>query len=117
MGNCFRRKIKVEELENDLAGKSLLKGVLLYVNRNHFFNSFKGLLAFTFFVIVIYQRLYTRWFAIICRLRYKGALSVITNRKSLDETAIADEEKGMNLIVTPLLRLRYFEFLLFPSLF
>ncbi len=75
-GNCSRRKIGVEELENDLAGKSLLKGVFLYMNKNHLFNSFKRPLAFISFVVVIYQRLYTRWFVVICRLRYEGVLSV-----------------------------------------
>ncbi len=58
--NCSRRKTGVEKLENDLAGKSLSKGVLLYINKNHPFDSFKELLTFIFFVVVIYQRLYTR---------------------------------------------------------
>ena len=39
------------------------------------------------------------------------------NRKSSDETVITDEKKGMSLVVAPLLRLRYFELLLFPPLF
>ncbi len=52
--NCFGWKTRVEELRNDLANKSLSKGVLLYVNKNHFFNSFKKLLAFISFIVVIY---------------------------------------------------------------
>ena len=52
--NCFRRKTGVEELENDLAGKSLLEGVLLYMSRNHPFDLFKRPLIFIFFIIVIY---------------------------------------------------------------
>ncbi len=74
--NCFGRKIEVEELENDLTGKSLSKGVLLYINRNHPLDLLKRPLVFIFFVVVIYQRLYTKWFAVVCRLRYKGVLSV-----------------------------------------
>ena len=58
--NCSRRKIGVEELKNDLVGKSLSKGVLLYISRNHPPDSLKGPLVFTSFVVVIYQRLYTR---------------------------------------------------------
>ncbi len=75
-GNCSRRKIGVEELGNNLAGKSLLEGVLLYISRNHPFDSFKEPLTFISFVVVIYQRPYIRWFAIVYRLRYKGVLSV-----------------------------------------
>ena len=74
--NYSRRKTGVEELGNDLAGKSLLEGVFLYINKNHPFNSFKEPLAFIFFVVVIYQRLYTRWFAIAYRLQYKDVLFV-----------------------------------------
>ena len=76
IGNCSGRKTGVEELGNDLAGKLLSEGVLLYMNRNHLFDSFKGLLVFTSFMVVIHQRLYTRWFAVVYRLRYKGVLSV-----------------------------------------
>src|SRR6266699_723308 len=104
MGNCFRRKIGVEELRNDLAGKSLLEDVFLYMSKNHPFNSFKKPLIFISFIVVIYQRPYTKWFAIVCRLRYKGVLSVAANRGSSDKTAIADEERGMNLVAAPLLR-------------
>ncbi len=75
-GNCSRQKIEVEKLGNDLVGKSLLEGVLLYVSRNHPLDSFKGPLVFISFVVVIYQRPHTRWFAITCRLQHKGALSV-----------------------------------------
>ncbi len=80
-GNCSKRKTGVEKLENDLADKLLLEDVLLYINRNHLFDSFKGPLIFISFIIVIYQRLYTKWFAIVCRLRYKGALSVCSQSK------------------------------------
>ncbi len=66
--NCSGRKIKVKKLENDLAGKSLLEDILLYMNRNYPFDSFKRLLAFISFVVVIYQRPYIRWFVIVCQL-------------------------------------------------
>src|SRR6266699_2684708 len=80
-GNCSERKTEVEELGNDLTGKLLSEGVLLYISKNHFFNSFKKPLIFIFFIVVIHQRPYTRWFAVACRLRYKGALSVAANRR------------------------------------
>ncbi len=54
-GNCSGRKIEVEELENDLAGKSLSEDVFLYMSRNHSLDLFKGPLIFISFVIVIYQ--------------------------------------------------------------
>ncbi len=54
IGNCSGRKIKIEELENDLAGKSLSEGVLLYISRNHPFDLFKRPLTFIFFIVVIY---------------------------------------------------------------
>ncbi len=79
--NCSRRKTGIEELKNDLAGKSLLKGVFLYVSKNHLFDLFKGLLAFISFVIVIYQRPYIRWFVVVCWLWYKGVLSVCSQSK------------------------------------
>ena len=60
IGNCSGRKTEVEELGNDLAGKSLLEGVFLYMSRNHPFDLFKGPLIFISFVVVIYQRPYTR---------------------------------------------------------
>ncbi len=66
--NCFKRKTEVEELKNDLADKSLLEGVFLYVNKNHLLDSFKGPLIFISFVVVIHQRPYTKWFAIVYRL-------------------------------------------------
>ena len=75
-GNCFGRKTEVEELGNDLAGKSLSEGVFLYMSKNYLLDLFKGSLVFTSFVVVIHQRLYTRWFVIACRLRYKDVLSV-----------------------------------------
>src|SRR6266699_6878564 len=75
-GNCSKQKTEVEELGNDLAGKSLSEGVLLYMSRNHPPDSFKGPLIFTSFVVVIHQRPYIRWFAVACRLRHKGVLSV-----------------------------------------
>ena len=115
--NYSRRKTRVEKLKNDLAGKSLLEGVLLYISRNHPFNSFKGPLIFISFVIMIYQRPYTRWFVIICRLQYEGVLFVAANRGSLDETAMVDEEKGMSLVAMFLLQPCYFKLLLFPPLF
>ncbi len=65
IGNCSKQKTKIEKLGNDLAGKSLLEGVLLYVNKNLFFDSFKKPLVFISFVVVIYQQLYIKWFAII----------------------------------------------------
>ena len=74
--NCFGWKIGVKKLGNDLAGKSLLEGVFLYMSKNHLFDLFKGPLVFISFVVVIYQRPYMRWFAVVCRLRYKGVLSV-----------------------------------------
>ena len=52
--NCSGRKTKVEELRNDLAGKLLLEGVLLYMNRNHFLDLLKRLLIFISFVVVIH---------------------------------------------------------------
>ncbi len=58
--NCSRQKTEVEKLKNDLAGKSLLEGVLLYMNRNHSFDLFKGSLVFISFVVVIHQRLYMK---------------------------------------------------------
>ena len=76
IGNCSGRKTEVEELGNDLAGKSLSEGVLLYVSRNHLFDLFKKPLIFTSFIVVIHQRSYIRWFVIIYQLWYKGALSV-----------------------------------------
>jgi len=76
IGNCSGRKIGIEKLKNDLAGKSLLKDVFLYISRNHPFDLFKGPLIFISFVVVIYQRLYTRWFVVVYRLRYKDVLSV-----------------------------------------
>ena len=79
--NCSERKTEVEELRNNLAGKSLSEGVLLYMSRNHPFDLFKKLLVFIFFMVVIYQRLYTRWFVIACRLQYKSALSVYSQLK------------------------------------
>ena len=60
MENCFRRKTEIEELGNDLAGKLLLEGVLLYISRNHLLDLFKEPLIFTSFVVVIYQRPYMR---------------------------------------------------------
>ncbi len=58
--NCFRWKTGVEELKNDLAGKSLLEGVLLYMSRNHLLDSFKRPLVFISFVVVIHQRPHTK---------------------------------------------------------
>ncbi len=60
IGNYFGRKTEIEELGNDLAGKSLSEDVLLYISRNHLLDLFKGPLVFIFFMVVIYQRLYTK---------------------------------------------------------